>query len=289
MALKVGIQLYSVRNALKSDPYGTLAKVAEAGYKYIEAANHDALSDPGVGFGVSASKMRATLERLGMSIIGCQVYPLEPERLSAILDYHGEVGNKHIGYDLGFYPYNDLDHILRQCELFNSLGEMCKERGIRFHYHNHYQEFQRFGDKTVYELIMENTDPSSVFIELDTYWAYRGGQDPIDLIRKYKDRIVLLHQKDFPKDAPQSLVMSDGVVDFGKDITLEEFSSTKDPLCFTEIGTGILPIQDIIDAAQTVPNLEFIVLEQDHTQLDEIESIKVSMQAFRKFSGVEWE
>ena len=289
MALKVGIQLYSVRQSLKADPYGTLARVAEAGYKYIEAANHEALSDPGVGFGVPASKMRAILERLGMSIIGCQIYPLEPERLGEILDYHQAVGNSHIGYDMGFYPYNDIDFILRQCELFNSLGEMCKKRGIRFHYHNHYQEFQRFGEKTVYDIIMENTDPSLVFIELDAYWAFRGGQDPIELIEKYEDRIVLLHQKDFPEDAPQNLVMSDGIVDFGKDITLKEFSSTKDPLCFTEIGTGILPIQAIIDAAQGVPNLEFIVLEQDHTQLDEIDSIKVSMQAFRKFSGVEWE
>ena len=115
MALKVGIQLYSVRQSLKADPYGTLARVAEAGYKYIEAANHEALSDPGVGFGVPASKMRAILERLGMSIIGCQIYPLEPERLGEILDYHQAVGNSHIGYDMGFYPYNDIDFILRQC------------------------------------------------------------------------------------------------------------------------------------------------------------------------------
>ena len=288
MALKVGIQLYSVRQSLQADPYGTLAKVAEAGYKYVEAANHNALTDAGVGFGVPADAMKSSLERLGMRIVGCHINPLEPTRINEVLDYHQTLGNTKIGCDIEFFPYNDIDFVLRRCELFNKVGAMCKERGMRYYYHNHYQEFQTFGGKTVYDIIMENTDPSLVFIELDTYWVYRGGQNPIDLINKYKDRLVLLHQKDFPKDAPQPLVMYDGTVDAKKSIDMDLFMETKSPLCFTEIGTGTLPIQDIINAAQSAPNLEFIVLEQDHTQLDEVESINVSMRAFRKFSGIEW-
>jgi len=128
-----------------------------------------------------------------------------------------------------------------------------------------------------------------VFIELDTYWAARGGQNPVDLIKKYRDRLILLHQKDFPRNAPQPLVMYDGVINRDVEINMEVFIATKNPLCFTEIGTGILPIQDIIDAALSAPNLEYIILEQDSTQLDEIESIKISMRAFRKFSSIVWE
>ncbi len=289
MALKVGIQLYSVRESLQADPYGTLAKVAKAGYKYVEAANHNAAADPGVGFGVPAEEMRKSLERLGMSIVGCHINPLQPERLNEVLDYHQAVGNPQIGCDIEFYPYGDKDYILRRCELFNQVGEMCKERGMRFYYHNHYQEFQKLGGKTVYDIIMENTDPELVFIEMDTYWVFRGGQNPIDLIEKFKDRIVLLHQKDFPEKAPQNLVMYDGIVDPEQEITMDVFASTINPQCFTEIGTGVLPIQDIINSAQAAPHLEHIVLEQDCTQLSELESINVSMQAFRKFSGVEWQ
>ncbi|NLJ86896.1 MAG: sugar phosphate isomerase/epimerase [Firmicutes bacterium] len=288
MALKVGIQLYSVRQSLQKDPYGVLAQVAEVGYKYLEAANHDAANDPGVGFGVPADKMKASLDELGMSIVGSHINPLKAELLDGVLDYHQALGNKQIGCDIEFFPYEDVDFVLRRCELFNEVGEKCKERGMRFYYHNHYQEFQKFGDKTVYEIIMENTDPSLVFIELDTYWATRGGQNPVELIRKYKDRLVLLHQKDFPKDAPQNLVMYDGIINPEMPINMDVFMATLQPRCFTEIGTGILPIQDIINAAKDAPNLEYIILEQDHTQLDEIESIKVSMEAFRKFSGVEW-
>lgn len=288
MTLKVGIQLYSVRQSLKAEPFKTLEKIAEAGYKYVEAANHDALTDDGVGFGLSAKEMKEALDNLGLSIVGCHVNPLKIERLPAILDYHQELGNKQIGCDIEFFPYEDMDYLLHRCELFNKIGEMCKERGMRYYYHNHYQEFQKFGDKTVYELIMENTDPHLVFIEMDTYWITRAGRDPLQLIDKYKDRLVLLHQKDFPKESLQPIVMYDGVIDPHKAITYPMFEDTKDPQCFTEIGTGVLPIQDIINMALKAPNLDYIILEQDHTNLDEIESIQTSMKAFQKYTGIEW-
>ena len=288
MALKVGIQLYSVRGAMKADPYGTLKKVAEAGYKYIEAANHNAANDDGIGFGVPAAELRKTLDALGLSIVGCQINPLDIKRIPAVLDYHDELGNRQIGNDIEFFPYNDIDYLLGRCEIFNKVGELCKKRGMRFYYHNHYQEFQEFGGETVYDIIMKNTDPDLVFLEMDTYWILRGGRSAIEYINKYKNRLILLHQKDFPKDAPQPLSMYDGILNKDRYISDEVFGATKNALCFTEIGTGTLQIQEIIDAASAAPNLEHIVLEQDFTRLDEIESITVSMEHFRKYSGIEW-
>ena len=158
---------------------------------------------------------------------------------------------------------------------------------MRFYYHNHYQEFQRFGDRLVYDLIMENTDPGLVYAEMDTYWIARGGQDPVSFMRKYNDRLILLHQKDFPRDAGEPLCMYQGLVDPDRGIDEKVFMDTKNPDSFTEIGTGVLPIQDYIGAARSCPNLDYIILEQDATKLDEIESIKVSMKAFQKFKGVE--
>ena len=158
---------------------------------------------------------------------------------------------------------------------------------MRYYYHNHYQEFQRFGDKLVYDIIMENTAPGLVYAEMDTYWVARGVQDPVAFMEKYNDRLILLHQKDFPGDVGEPLCMFDGIVDPDREIDSEVFEVTKNPNSFTEIGTGILPIQDYIEAAKSCPNLDYIILEQDATRLDEIESINVSMRAFRKFEGVE--
>jgi sugar phosphate isomerase/epimerase len=160
---------------------------------------------------------------------------------------------------------------------------------MRFYYHNHFQEFQRFGADYVYDLILENTDPNLVKLEIDTYWMYRGGQDPIAWMKKCADRVVLLHQKDFPADAPQPLHLFDGVVSPTENIDSAVFRQRKDTRCFTEIGTGVLPIQDILDAAGALPALDYLILEQDHTAMDEIESVRTSREAFASnLTGISW-
>ena len=288
MAPKIGIQLYSVKNAIRERPYEVLRQISEAGYRYVEAANHRAEEDPGVGFGMPARELKGLLDELGLQIVGCHVNPLREELLPAVLDYHAELGSTQIGCDIEFYPHGDLDYLKRRCQFFNRIGELCQERGMRYYYHNHYQEFQPLGEGTVYDFIMEHTDPGLVYAELDTYWAARGGQDPVKLLEKYGDRLILLHQKDFPAGLSEPLCMFDGLGDPQGEIDGEVFQNTKNPLAFTEIGTGILPIQDYIEAALSCPGLEYILLEQDATQMDELDSIRTSMAAFQKFKGVEF-
>ncbi|MGC4107957.1 MAG: sugar phosphate isomerase/epimerase [Thermomicrobiales bacterium] len=287
MTIPVGLQLYSVRNALKQDPWGTLEAVAEVGFTRLEAANHNARTDPGVGFGVGARELREKLDALGLSIVGCHISPLAMDILPGVLDYQAELGNTQIGCDIEFFPYNDRDYVLRRCEAFNTVGKLARERGMRVYYHNHFQEFQKFGDDYVYGIILANTDPELVYFELDTYWMYRGGQDPIAWMQRFPERIILLHQKDFPANAAQPLNLFDGVISPTENIDHDLFRDRKDPLAFTEIGTGVLPIQDIIDAAATLPNLDAMILEQDHTTLPELESIARSKEAFTsRFTGV---
>lgn len=287
MSVAVGLQLYSVRNSLAQDPWGTLEKVAAAGFKYVEAANHNAANDPGVGFGVSAGDMRNKLDDLGLKIVGCHINPLDVEILQKAIEYQAELGNTRFGCDIEFFPVGDRDYVLSRCEMFNSIGELANQHGIEFYYHNHFQEFQQIDGQYVYNIILENTDPELVKLELDTFWMYRGGVDPLTWMKSHGDRIVLLHQKDFPAESPQPSNLFDGVVDPEKNIDRAVFHDCKDPKCFVEIGTGTLPIQDIIDAAGELPNLDYLILEQDHTQLDEIESINASATAFRnKFTGV---
>lgn len=289
MTVRVGLQLYSVRESLARDAWGTLVSLAESGFKYLEAANHNARNDPGVGFGVAAPELRTRLADLGMSIVGCHINPLDLDILPRALDYQAELGNSQFGCDIEFFPYNDRDYLKRRCELFNRVGAMARERGMRFYYHNHFQEFQRFGDDYVYDLILDSTDPDLVKLEMDTYWMYRGGQDPVEWMKKCADRIILLHQKDFPADAPQPLNLFDGIVSPTENIDMALFRERKDTRCFTEIGTGVLPIQNILDAAGVLPNLDYLILEQDHTALDEIESVRTSKRAFdSSFTGVSW-
>ncbi len=135
---------------------------------------------------------------------------------------------------------------------------------------------------------MENTDPDYVGIQLDTYWATRGGCDPVEFIRNHPDRVWALHQKDLAKDYDKPLnhleKCGDGCID--REVFMQAIG---DRHSIVEIGTGCMDIQKIIDAGNATGNIEYIILEQDRTQYDEMESIRISMECFHRFSGLIWD
>jgi len=286
MAIQIGIQLYSVRNSLAADPEGTLNALADLGLTRLEGANHRALTEDGIGFGISADFLAEIMRDRGIEIIGCQINPLGLDRLPTILEFQQKIGNTRVGCDIEFYPYGDLEYVKRRADFFNQVGRIAAERDMEFFYHNHFQEFQRFGDKTVYELLMEYTDPELVKFELDTYWAYRGGANPIDLFETYPERFVMSHQKDFPDGAARPLNLFDGPLAADASIDMPLFLELEEPAEFVEVGTGILPIQDIIDAANKLPNLKYMLLEQDFASGTELDSVRASFEAFKRYENI---
>lgn len=285
--MKVGIQLYSVRQAMEKDPIGILKKVGDAGYKYIEVANHHMDKDSGIGFGVPAKEMRKILDDYGIGLVGTHLFPFVEDALERVLEYQAEVGCKRIGYANSVFP-NGMEDVKARCEEMNRVGEKSRAYGIQFYYHNHFQEYQKFEGKTVMQHMRDNTEPDLVAFELDTYWAARGGVDPVEAMAELGDRLILLHQKDFTKGANVPIDLFSYKHTHDDSLGWEIFDDhAENGHLFIEIGTGVLPIQSYIDQGNK-QGVEYIVLEQDYTQLDEIESIKLSMENFRKFSGIEW-
>lgn len=284
MALKVGIQLFSVREDMEKDPVEAIRKVAEIGYKNLEVANPRADQDPGVGFGVPADKLLEILGGFGARVISGHLRPIDETSLPGIIEYHGKIGNHYIGQSIDFF--GDYDALMKRCEYYNQVGKALSEYGMKFLYHNHYHEFQKMQDKYILYHILENTDPAYVDFELDTFWAMRGGACPIEVMKAMGNRLKLVHQKDFSKttDSPVNIwtIKGEDAV-----ITRETFGSAHKPEDFCEIGTGIMDIQKIIDTAND-QGAEYIVLEQDATQLTPMESIKISMDNFKKYSGIDW-
>jgi len=282
MALKTGIQLYSVREHMAKDPVETIKEVVAAGYTNAEAANGNALTDTGVGFGVDAEEMNALMKRCGFRIISAHVSPLNDDNIGRVLEYNLAIGNRTLVDAFGIYA--SVDDVLRKAEQLEKIGEACRKAGARFLYHNHFQEFYRFGDKTIYDILLTNTSPENVGLELDTYWAMRGGADPIQLIEQNAGRIKMLHQKDWSRSSqtPRNLFDLLGSKpalqsDFGKVCKEEDFA---------EIGSGRMDIQRIIDAANAAGGIEYLILEQDFSSYDEIASIRMSMEGLKRFSGI---
>jgi len=296
--MKIGLQMYSVKEAQDRDPIGTMRAVAEMGYKYWETCEIFGSDRPhNFGLCLPVDEGRALMQELGVTIIGCHLSTsvLEDEkRLNEFLDYQAAVGCRSPGLAMDFYA--DVDEIKRKGEYYNRLGQMCRDRGMVFHYHNHFHEFQVMEGKYVVDHILENTDPDLVKFELDTYWAARGGVDPVEMIHRYSsglypDRLIMLHQKDIPAFLEGHINLFDGVVAPDAVIGRNEFmlynKGFEDKCLFAEVGTGIMDIQRIIDAANA-ENIPYITLEQDYTTYTELESVQMSMDAFRKFTGVEW-
>ncbi len=286
MALKVGIQLYSVRDLMNADPLGTIGQVAEAGYKYLEAANHKALEDDGVGFGVGPEELNDIMARIGSKVISAHIFPFNEDNYKKVISYNQKIGNHTVVYPMEVFK--DYDDTMRKIEVYERMGKMAAEEGMQFLYHNHYQELQEFNGEKVLDMIVKNTDPAHVNLELDTFWVLRGGIDPVALMKSYGTRIKMLHQKDFAKDTKTPVNMFDVV---GKDtyITREVFNQYKCNDDFVEIGYGSMDIQKIIDTALEIGSIEYIILEQDATKLNQIDSVKRSMEGFHKFEGIVWE
>jgi sugar phosphate isomerase/epimerase len=264
---------------------GTLEKIAEAGYRFIELANHKALTDPGTGFDTNVDMLKAKLDALGITVVGAHVLPLDEQNIDAVLRYNKDLGNTTVSIPLDFWPTEE--DLMKACGNYNRLGEICRKNGMRLLFHNHYHEFQRFNGHYILDLIMAHTDPELLSLELDAYWTIRGALDPARVIREYGKRIAMVHEKDFPLRQIQHMnawIVAD------QDTPLDNatFHAGIKPEYFTEIGDGVIKVQDVINASNEL-EIPYLLVEQDYMNgLTEFQSIARSMQNLKRMRGLEW-
>lgn len=187
--MKYGLQMYSVRDAAQGDLLGTLEKVGKLGYHYAEFAGF---------FGIPAEQVKAKLDECGMEVSSTHTgwQELTEDRLEETIKYHKTIGNKFIiipGADLS--TQEKLDEFIA---LVNKVQPVLAAEGIRLGYHNHAHEFKVNEDGShIYDQIKTRTNME---LEIDTYWAYVGKQDPIAMMHELKDRVHMIHIKDGDAD-----------------------------------------------------------------------------------------
>lgn len=185
----VGVQLYTLRNEMRRDPEGTLARIGELGFSEIEWWGE---------FGRTPEQLRALLDRHRLRAPAWHLAPeqLEPARLDATLRTAQVMGHKHL--IVAWLPpaQRTADGFKKIGELLSNAGRRLASEGIRTGYHNHDFEFARVGNETVWDVLLANTDASVVDLELDCFWAFKAGHDPIAMLQRYRERITHLHIKD---------------------------------------------------------------------------------------------
>jgi sugar phosphate isomerase/epimerase len=198
--LPLSIQLYTLRDQIAADRDGTLTRLAEIGYRQVEA--YDPTADP-AGF-------RKLLDGLGVTVSSTHAYALFDKDAGEVFDAVATVGT-----DLAIIPggiaheeFTTDEGLGRTADLLNGFAEKAASRGVSIGYHNHWWEIEpRFDGRTALEVLAERLAPE-VFLEVDTYWAQVGGADVPRLLRTLGDRVRALHVKDGPgvKEQPHTAV-----------------------------------------------------------------------------------
>jgi sugar phosphate isomerase/epimerase len=241
---KVGVQLYTVRDDMKKDFAGTIAKVAGVGYKEVEFAGY---------FDHKPADVRAILDKNGLTAPSCHVgYEVVENKWPETLDAAHTVGHSYI-----VCPW--VEEKLRKspdgwkqvAATFNKAGEASAKAGIQFGYHNHTFEFApdaNLGGKLPYDYLLENTDPKFVKMEMDLCWISVTGQDPVAYFGKYPGRFPLVHVKDV-KEIPK--------VTPGK---ADEFLNTSfEKNVMTAVGSGVIDWKRIFAHADEAGIQHFFV------------------------------
>jgi sugar phosphate isomerase/epimerase len=190
----LGVQLYSFREAFKTDVPGTLARVRALGFKEVELAGT---------YGMSAQQFRQLLDSVGLAATSMHVgYEQFRDSLASTLAAAGVLGPKNIGTAWIPHPDGPITVALaRQAAAdFNRWGKAARAQGLQFFYHVHGYEFKPGADGVLpMDVLMKETDPEAVKFEMDVFWASLPGNDPAALLRKYPGRWKLMHIKDMKK------------------------------------------------------------------------------------------
>jgi sugar phosphate isomerase/epimerase len=255
----IGLQLYTVRDAMDKDPAGTLAKVAQIGYNSVEAATYTGSE---MFYGMSGMAFSKILKDNGLIVpsshyrLGEDTMNGQPMKGTLLNDWNKAVddaaalGVKYmICAWLSPTERGKLDHYKKIAGDMNKAGEVCKKAGIQLCYHNHDFEFVQEDGKYPYETLLANTDKELVKMEMDLYWVTKANQDPIALINEHPGRFPLWHVKDM---------------------------NNKPDRMFTEVGNGIIDFKKIFKHSKKA-GLKYFFVEQDVCPGSPFDSISQSI------------
>lgn len=248
---KVGLQLYTVRDLLKTDFEGTLGTVARIGYQEVELTDF---------FGHPPAAVKKTLDGLGLAPVSMHFdFAKLPDGLNDMIADAHTLGLSYITFawiDETLRP--DIEGWKRVAETMNKAGERCRAAGLQLAYHNHSYEFKPLQGQLPYDVLLANTDPKLVQGEMDLYWITDGGQDPLAYFARYPGRFSQVHVKDMAPGPGPDHTMADvgkGIIDWKKIFAHSEQAGIKH--YYVEHDNPPHPLQDIKVSYEYLKSLEF--------------------------------
>jgi len=250
----IGIQLYTVRDALYENLENTLNSISSIGYNSLELAGYHERKF----YGLLPSEFKKRVNELGLEINSSHVlFPLTKEKGECkIMEKWKKAAEdvKNVGATYLVFPYLDpmyrdeLTNYHLLSDNLNKIGEICKNNELQLAYHNHDFEFFHLDGQIPYNLVLNKTDKQLVKMEIDLYWIIKAGKNPIDYFKSYPGRFPLWHVKDM-ENSPEKF--------------------------FAEVGKGTIDFEPIFSKAK-LAGLDYFFVEQDYSRRDPLESIEMS-------------
>ncbi|MCY1721298.1 TIM barrel protein [Prolixibacteraceae bacterium Z1-6] len=240
----VGLQLYTIRDAIAADLLGSLKKVSELGFKFVELADYN----DGKFYGKSPKEFKKIITDLGMEIksshTSVEAEGITTESAKKMADAHAEMDVEYCVQPWIEEVDRNVETYKRMIADWNKVGEIMKNVGIQFGYHNHNFEFlPTDGMVPYYDIFLKEMDADLITMELDLYWATKAGQDPVEMFKKYPGRFQLLHFKDAGQKAePYYDVIKDDI---------------------TSVGAGHIDFKRIYDA-RDIAGMKYLFVEDDN-------------------------
>lgn len=248
----LGVQLYTVRKVIGKDPLATLQAIQSIGYAEVEATAGN------------LDQIWPALEKTQLKAVSIHLEHSEP---GPMLD-SALAGYKQKGFQYAVVPYLDTTRggpggIKQIVEMLNAVGVAAKKNGLTLCYHNHAHDFTPMGGSNPIDLIMRDTQPALVQLELDIFWASVAGLNPVDVLKKYSGRVPLVHLKDKAKGVPR------------------HYDEKVPATAFKSVGSGSIDIPAVLSAASAAGVRHYFV-EQDETPGDPIASLRKSYEYLQK-------
>jgi sugar phosphate isomerase/epimerase len=237
-----GIQLYTFRNEMIKDPQGTLKIIADLGIKQIESA----ASTKGLFYGLTPTEMKKTCKDLGLTLRSahCGI----DSNWQKTIDQAAESGQEYLVCSTIPFSGDTVENYQKIAERFNKAGEECQKAGIKFGYHNHDYEFKTDQGLVLYDVLLVNTDPELVSMEMDLGWVVASGKDPLAYFKEYPGRFPLWHLKDMK----------------GKNSV--------------EFGNGSLDIKGLLKQSKEAGMKYFFIEQEEYPAGSPIASMKLNME-----------
>lgn len=267
---KVGIQLYSLRDAMEKDMDSTLKTVKEMGYDYVEFAGY---------FGKSAEEVKAILDKYGLEAVSVhQAISLFEEEGQKAVDYLKTLGVKYCAI-----PWYNVDEFISNWDAtmdkFKNVSKLLGDNDIKLMYHNHDFEFNKINGEYILDRLYATLPEGVIMPQLDTCWVHYAGVNPSEYIRKYSGRIEVLHLKDFVCEKlgggpVYALIDEDGN-------EMDKGNKEDNGFKLVPVGSGIQDWTSILAAAEDA-GVEYVIVEQDESKdRDPLDAAKMSREYLR--------